>query len=156
MAREERQKANSNPDPRRAEKLAEPTLPSLILFARVPEVGLVKTRLAPLLTAPGAAELYRAFLEDASRTYLRPDRWRSVIYAEPDPWHPEMRTLFSEAWRREAQCEGDLGQRLRLAFEREFSLGAPAALAVGSDHPGLGGRDSRRSSMLLLEATAPS
>lgn len=137
MASKARRKADKGSRPHPGEELAAPALPSLVLFARVPEAGRVKTRLAPILTARGATELYRAFLEDASRSYLRPAAWQSVICAAPTPWHAEMRALFSDAWRREAQSEGDLGERLRFAFEREFSLGAPAAVAVGSDHPGL-------------------
>ncbi|MEK6712515.1 MAG: hypothetical protein AABZ64_18255, partial [Nitrospinota bacterium] len=40
---------------------------TLILFARPPRPGRVKTRLAPALGAEGAAGLYRAFLLDAAR-----------------------------------------------------------------------------------------
>jgi rSAM/selenodomain-associated transferase 1 len=112
-------------------------LPILLLFARVPESGRVKTRLLERLTADGAAELYRAFLEDAGRAYLAPGRWESVLCAEPSPRDPRLVPLFPEPWRGEAQQGGDLGDRLRRAFEREFARGSPAVLAVGSDHPSL-------------------
>jgi glycosyltransferase A (GT-A) superfamily protein (DUF2064 family) len=36
----------------------------LILFAKVPEAGRVKNRLAPLLDAVAASELYQAFVLD--------------------------------------------------------------------------------------------
>jgi hypothetical protein len=45
--------------------------------------------------------------------------------------------LFAAPWRLERQSGGDLGARLREAFEEEFRRGAPAAAAVGSDHPAL-------------------
>jgi rSAM/selenodomain-associated transferase 1 len=112
-------------------------LPSLVLFARAPEPGRVKTRLAARLTARGAADLYAAFLEDAGRSYLAAGRWRSVLYAEPGPLDPLLAPLFPAPWLGEAQESGDLGQRLRAAFEREFVRGAPVVLAVGSDHPTL-------------------
>ena len=112
-------------------------LPSLLLFARVPEPGRVKTRLAGRLTARGATDLYRAFLEDAARVYLRPSRWESVLCAEPDPSDPRLAALFSDGWRRQAQAPGDLGSRLAGAFEGELRRGVPAAVAVGSDHPAL-------------------
>jgi rSAM/selenodomain-associated transferase 1 len=112
-------------------------LPSLILFARAPEAGRVKTRLAPRLTEAGAAELYRAFLEDAARVYLDAGRWESVLCADPDPLGPELEALFPHPWVRRAQAGGDLGQRLTAAFLSEFRRGAPAAAAVGSDHPAL-------------------
>jgi uncharacterized protein len=114
-----------------------PALPSLILFARAPVLGTVKTRLAARLTEPGALALYRAFLDDASRAYGGSPEWTPVLAAEPDPEDPALASLFPPPWRREAQGPGDLGQRLSTAFAREFLRGAPAAVAVGSDHPAL-------------------
>jgi rSAM/selenodomain-associated transferase 1 len=113
------------------------TLPSLLLFARAPVPGRVKTRLLERLTADGAAELYRAFLEDAAYAYLAPAQWESVLCAEPSPLDPRLEPLFPDPWRGEAQEGSDLGDRLRRAFAREFARGAPAVLAVGSDHPAL-------------------
>ncbi|MEP6993450.1 MAG: TIGR04282 family arsenosugar biosynthesis glycosyltransferase [Acidobacteriota bacterium] len=112
-------------------------LPSLILFARAPEPGRVKTRLAVRLTDAGAADLYDAFLADAARVYRDARRWRSVLCAESDPPGPRLEALFAAPWLHEAQVPGDLGDRLSAAFMREFRRGAPAALAVGSDHPSL-------------------
>ncbi|MCA1580369.1 MAG: TIGR04282 family arsenosugar biosynthesis glycosyltransferase [Acidobacteria bacterium] len=112
-------------------------LPSLVLFARVPEAGRVKTRLSPRLTDEGALRLYRAFLEDASRLYGVATEWEPVLAAEPDPDAPELARLFPSPWRRETQGGGGLGERLAGAFSREFARGAPAAIAVGSDHPAL-------------------
>ena len=112
-------------------------LPSLILFARTPEPGRVKTRLAGRLTAAGAADLYAAFLADASRVYLDPERWHSVLCAETDPPGPRLQALFPEPWDFGVQVAGDLGERLTSAFRREFLRGAPEAAAVGSDHPSL-------------------
>jgi len=114
-----------------------PALPSLILFARAPVLGTVKTRLAARLTEPGALALYRAFLDDASRAYGGSPVWTPVLAADPDPEDPTLASLFPPPWRREAQGPGDLGQRLHAAFAREFLRGAPAAVAVGSDHPAL-------------------
>jgi len=111
--------------------------PVLLLFARAPVEGAVKTRLVPPLTAPGALRLYRAFLEDASRAYRSPEAWEAVLEAEPDPEDPEFVRLFGPPWRRRAQTQGHLGDRLAGAFRRAFAAGAPAAVAVGSDHPAL-------------------
>jgi rSAM/selenodomain-associated transferase 1 len=110
---------------------------TLNLFARAPQSGRVKTRLWPLLGPEGAAALYRAFLEDASRAYLDVEAWESVLSAEPDPDDPELARLFPPPWRREAQEEGDLGERLSGAFSRSFDRGSSFVLAVGSDHPAL-------------------
>lgn len=97
----------------------------------------MKTRLAPPLSESEVLALYVAFLEDASRVYCRPERWRPVLEAEPDPDDPALAALFRSPWSRRRQARGDLGERLTRAFEREFAGGAPAALAVGSDHPAL-------------------
>ena len=112
-------------------------LPGLLLFARTPERGKVKTRLVPPLSEPEALDLYRAFLQDASMIYGAPGRWRSVLLAEPDPDEASLAALFPPPWTRYRQASGDLGHRLAAAFEMEFSRGAPAAVAVGSDHPAL-------------------
>jgi rSAM/selenodomain-associated transferase 1 len=99
--------------------------------------GSVKTRLVPPLSEPEALDLYRAFLEDASAIYAAPGRWQSILEAEPDPDEATLAALFPFPWTRRRQASGDLGERLAAAFEKEFSRGAPAAVAVGSDHPAL-------------------
>jgi uncharacterized protein len=111
--------------------------PALLLFARAPEPGRVKTRLAPALSAAGASELYRAFLADAARLYGRDQRWRCVLCADPGAEDPGLVSLFPPPWERRSQGPGDLGERLRRAFEEAFAAGAPAAVAVGGDHPTL-------------------
>jgi len=115
----------------------EQALPSLLLFARTPEPGRVKTRLVPPLSEEDALRLYLAFLEDAAAMSLAPGRWVCVLEAEPDPDDPALAALFPPPWRRRKQAPGGLGERLAAAFEREFSSGAPSAVAVGSDHPAL-------------------
>ena len=112
-------------------------LPSLLLFAKSPVLGKVKTRLVPPLSPRGALDLYLAFLSDASSAYLKPGRWTAVLEAEPDPEDPALAALFAPPWTRRRQSPGDLGDRLSGSFRREFALGAPAVLAVGSDHPAL-------------------
>jgi uncharacterized protein len=112
-------------------------LPTLILFARAPVVGRVKTRLAARIGGAATLRLYRAFLEDASRIYGS-GPWEPVLAADPDPDDDSLAVLFPPPWRREAQGGGDLGARLTEGFRREFARGAPAAVAVGSDHPALG------------------
>src|SRR6266536_2391304 len=79
-------------------------LPSLLLFARTPAAGRVKTRLVPPLSVPEALSLYVAFLEDAARIYACPTRWRAVLEAEPDPEDPVLARLFSPPWSRRRQA----------------------------------------------------
>ena len=114
--------------------------PALLLFARAPEPGRVKTRLEPRLSAAGACALYEAFLADASRFYGRERNWRPVVCAEPRGEDPRIAALFPPPWERRAQGSGDLGERLRRAFEDAFADGSPRAVAVGADHPTLSPR----------------
>jgi rSAM/selenodomain-associated transferase 1 len=123
--------------------------PALVLFARAPVAGAVKTRLAAFLGSDGAAQLYRAFLEDAARLYAG-GRWRPVLYADGDPGDRELADLFGPPWRRETQSSGDLGRRLAEAFRAERARGAKDIVAVGSDHPAL----ARSALSELLEAVA--
>lgn len=112
-------------------------LPSLILFARTPILGAVKTRLTPALSPEGALALYVAFLEDAARVYGSSPRWQPVLAADPEPADPELARLFAAPWRRQGQGPGDLGARLARAFEAERARGVCAVLAIGADHPAL-------------------
>ena len=122
---------------------------TLVLFAREPVPGRVKTRLAKLLSAEGASRLYRAFLVDACRVYTDA-AWNSVVDAEPDPDLADLAAIFPPPWRHERQASGDLGTRLTAAFDRERALGATATLAVGSDHPAV----TRGSLRFLFESVA--
>jgi rSAM/selenodomain-associated transferase 1 len=110
--------------------------PTLVLFARAPVPGRVKTRLAESLGPEGAARLYRAFLEDAARAYPG-GAWTASLHVEGDPADPVLAAIFGPEWERERQSGGDLGRRLSNAFEIERARGAPIVLFVGSDHPAL-------------------
>ena len=112
-------------------------LPSLILFARSPRLGAVKTRLSPPLSPRQVLALYAAFLEDAAGAYGSSAEWVPVLAAEPDAGDPALARIFTPPWRRERQAPGDLGVKLSAAFASEFACGAPSVLAVGSDHPAL-------------------
>ncbi len=119
----------------------------ILLFARLPAPGRVKTRLTPLLGPRGAAELYAAFLEDTAAAV------RAVEGAEPELWleppadrsgsriptaHRAAARLADRVGMRLRWQEGEgLGTRLRRAFEAAFADGVTAAVAVGSDHPTL-------------------
>jgi rSAM/selenodomain-associated transferase 1 len=109
---------------------------TLILFARAPVPGAVKTRLTAALGPVGAARLYRAFLEDAARVYVA-GPWDPVLYADADSDETSLASIFLPPWRRRTQAPGDLGRRLAEAFRTERSHGAGTIAAVGSDHPAL-------------------
>ncbi|HET7453060.1 MAG TPA: TIGR04282 family arsenosugar biosynthesis glycosyltransferase [Thermoanaerobaculia bacterium] len=115
-----------------------PPLPpstALLLFAKLPEPGKVKTRLARAIGTEGAARIAEAFLLDAAAHWSAIPACAPIVAAD-DPDHPFWRTAFPPPWRIEPQGEGDLGARLARAFARELARFDRVA-AIGADHPAL-------------------
>ncbi|MFN7143782.1 MAG: TIGR04282 family arsenosugar biosynthesis glycosyltransferase [Myxococcota bacterium] len=98
----------------------------IVVMAKVPKAGAVKTRLVPLLGADGAAALCRAMTEDVLdgvRASGLP--FRIALSGNlADPW---VRSLDAPV---ERQCAGDLGARLRHALR-------DGGIAIGTDAPTL-------------------
>ena len=111
----------------------------LILFARFPVAGNVKTRLIPALGAQGAAALHRRLVLRTLRTAhalcQSQNAELEIRFAGGD--ENEMRHWLGDGWRCCPQCEGDLGQRLAEAFENSFRAGSSASIIIGSDCPAL-------------------
>jgi len=111
----------------------------LLLFARRPLPGRVKTRLVPPLDAERALALYRAFLLD-QLAFLRELASSGI---EPrvcfdGAWAPDPETAGAlEGLTVLEQGPGDLGDRLARMFARAAHEGARAIVAVGVDSPTL-------------------
>jgi len=109
---------------------------ALIVFARYPRVGLVKTRLAATLGAESAAAFYRCCAErlfaEAGRLCCR----RYLFYAA-EAQAEEMQAWVGPRFTCLAQREGDLGERMAAAFARVFAEGNEQAVIVGTDIPDL-------------------
>ena len=109
----------------------------VVLFAREPSPGQVKTRLARQIGEGPAAALYSAFLEDLAATLPDPERWAAVLaHAEPGPG-PFLRRTFRRPWSFVPQGEGSLGARLARAFEGALAGDRAHLLVAGSDAPTL-------------------
>lgn len=108
----------------------------LIVFARQPLPGKVKTRLMREVGVRAATELYAAMLEDVlERSARLPDTRVLVFWAmehEPLPQRPGFPRL--EMFR---QCDGDLGERMDRALETAFGSGISTCCVIGSDSPDL-------------------
>src|SRR5438552_7825699 len=119
----------------------------VIVFARAPEPGKVKTRLIPALGAAGAAALHRRLVMHSLRAATDAKLGPVELWCAPDANAP----FFSECERRlevslHSQGEGDLGARMRRAFEAVLAR-ASRAILVGSDIPALSAqylRDAER------------
>ena len=111
----------------------------LILFARFPVAGNVKTRLIPALGAEGATALHRRLVLHtlrSARSLCQSQKVELEIrFAGGD--EDRMRHWLGEGWLCRAQCDGDLGQRMAGAFADSFIEGSFATVIIGSDCPTL-------------------
>lgn len=108
----------------------------LMVFAREPLPGKVKTRLAASLGDQPAALLYEAMLQDVLKSTRQLSDVETFVF-----WacEEESLPLLAERYhcRSRLQSQGDLGQRMRAAFEEMFANGCELCCIIGSDAPDL-------------------
>jgi len=108
----------------------------LIIFAKAPRPGRVKTRLCPPLTHGQAAAVHEASLRDVVRLARAAHGDVRLHYAD-EPHSAEYFARTFPDLDRSPQSDGDLGRRLERAFDEAFANGASAAAIIGSDSPTL-------------------
>lgn len=105
---------------------------ALVIMARYPEVGAVKTRLAATCGSARATDLYRAFIADLDARFR--GRPRRLVWA----YHPAA-SAFPSIVHAGAQClaqEGeDLGARMHGCFRRLCTAGFASVVMIGADVP---------------------
>jgi len=110
----------------------------LVVFAKVPQPGRVKTRLSPGLDPDQAARLYGAMLQDvleASARWARELDLEAVLAFDPPDGHSAMRRLAPASYHLEAQRGEGLGLRMANAFADSVSRGMSFTVLRGSDSP---------------------
>lgn len=110
----------------------------LLLFAKRPRLGKVKTRLCPPLSPAQALALYRAFLDDQVEFVrgLCPEGGAEVWL--DGPWTAACGAGISfDGCGVHLQGPGDLGRRMRRAFEHGGAEARGATVVVGADSPTL-------------------
>ena len=104
----------------------------LVIMAKLPAAGRVKTRLARDIGSAEAVRVYRTILFDTIRRLSTDPRWLTWIAAAPDT------ATFSPVWPSGVlvvnQGAGDLGQRMQRVFD--IMPRGPVAI-IGSDIPGI-------------------
>lgn len=117
----------------------------MILFAKAPVPGKVKTRLVPAITPEQAAQLHRQMVDSA---------WELLASFRPGAAVELHTDVPTTAWPRlhprRLQTNGDLGCRMLAALEGGLAAGYSRCLILGSDAPGL----PRTHLAELLESTA--
>lgn len=106
------------------------------VFAKEPRPGHVKTRLAAAMGAEQAARLYEACLCDFLDR-IEPLNMTKVIAYSPESAADYFERLAQAQFRLVAQCQGDLGERMRAFFHQQFQKDASRVVLVGSDSPDL-------------------
>ena len=115
----------------------------VIVFARAPVPGRVKTRLARAIGARAAARLHARLVERAVATAVGARAGIVELHCAPDARHPFLRRLAARyGIRARGQPRGDLGARMHGALDDALRA-APAAVLIGSDCPALRGADLR-------------
>jgi rSAM/selenodomain-associated transferase 1 len=109
-----------------------PTAGRLVIMAKEPRLGAVKTRLGREIGSASATRFYRSVTANLIRRLARDPRWQTVVAVAPDA------ALASPAWpadiRRVPQGRGDLGARMGRLLAS--TCGRPCVL-IGSDIPGV-------------------
>jgi len=110
----------------------------LLLFAKRPRLGRVKTRLVPPLLAEQALDLYRAFFVDQVRFLMSFSDELGVELRLDGPWTADLGEIPAAAGLDvRQQGPGDLGTRLIRAFEESRADGARASVVIATDSPTL-------------------
>ena len=105
----------------------------VVIFARRPRLGQVKTRLAADIGPVETLRFYRSALGAVTRRLLAGQGWTTWLAVTPDDSAFEPRTFPSGAWCM-PQGNGDLGERMARCLTR---FGPNPAIIVGSDIPDL-------------------
>jgi rSAM/selenodomain-associated transferase 1 len=108
---------------------------AVLIFAKAPQPGRVKTRLIPRLGEQGATQLYTALLKREVEWIAKDTPYAIELWTTPDSDHP----LFLELAERypvkiRPQCGADLGMRMGHAAQEALGRHSRVAL-LGVDCP---------------------
>jgi rSAM/selenodomain-associated transferase 1 len=125
----------------------------LIIFAKAPEPGQVKTRLSPPLTSDQAAHLHEVFMLDVVRATQSLHGVTQWLSCAPSTTHPFFRRLSRRFRLRLLTQTGDtLGERMASAMRQTLDSGATRVVLIGTDIPTLPGTIIRDAFRLLRRA----
>jgi len=118
--------------------VVQPSTCRLLIFTRYPVAGKTKTRLIPTLGADGAARLQKRLTEKMiGQAKLLEQKFGTSTTVHYLGGSKEEMTGWLGQVNCVEQAEGDLGLKMRTAFDEAFAAGAGRAVLVGTDIPAL-------------------
>ncbi len=111
----------------------------IIVFAKAPIRGHVKTRLAKNMDESVVVCLYRNFVKDIIDKVTNAGHVLKIFY-DPPGSEPLMREWLGNRHAFFLQNGSDLGQKMANAFSRVFENGIQQAVLMGTDFPDLPGK----------------
>ena len=107
---------------------------AIVIMAKFPEAGRVKTRLQPFLSTEQSAEIALAFLQDAENKAKSVCKNLIIAFSPP-----EKKANFKSILQHEniliEQAGANLGERMFNAFEFAFSNNSDSVVIIGTDSP---------------------
>jgi uncharacterized protein len=126
----------------------------IVVVAKTPVPGQVKTRLLTRLTPTEATELYSCFLRDRIREISRLQGVDLAIAYTPAASRTYFARFLSNGFRLFPQQGRDLGERLHHIFVQKLSQGYASVCIIDSDTPDLPGALVARALGWLASASA--
>ena len=108
---------------------------ALILFAKTPIPNFSKTRLINPFTAEQAAGFYSASLIDVYNTMQDSTEFDLHLAIAPEKFDEKLFPLALKSGKYFFQEDGDLGMRMRKAFQLMFGNSYEKVIIIGSDFP---------------------
>lgn len=115
----------------------------VVILAKAPEAGHVKTRLGADIGAQDACRVYRGLAEEVWANLFRAQAslgfsiWLAYDAPGPSGSEAQMRAWLPGADGYFPQAAGDLGDRIRGVFQTGFDAGFATVLIAGTDAPDL-------------------
>ena len=109
----------------------------LIVFAKEPQKGRVKTRLRSILSDAVCLRLYKAFLQDTVELVQRVKCEERVIAYDSAKGLPQYLKTIAPGFNFYRQEGRDLGQKMHNAFRYAQKMKAERTVIIGSDSPDL-------------------
>lgn len=116
----------------------------LVIFAKEPRIGRVKTRLARDIGKVEAWRFYRKMVHEVPKSLTAKGPWKTWLSHSPDALKPELLNTRVDQYMK--QGDGDLGQRM---WHPAFTLPSGPFVVVGTDVPGIRAAHIRKAFKLL-------